>query len=329
MRTAVSPRRWLKRAVSTRFGTSERRSTAYCSESGLASRMRLHPGPQAGERGIAGGVQEGEVDGLHVARGRELLARPLAADLMRLARRVEAGDAGERRLDPVEAVDPQNLFVEILGIDLVRRLGAGLEVVVAPGGDGDVPEGLAALLDARNPGRSTSARTLRDRSWPRRRRRASRGRAGPGGSRNARSARPRRRRAPSLPPPRRSGRPPGPRRRRSIPGSAPRSKRWLASVCMPSRRAAERTRLRSKWAPSIRMSRVASVTSLSRPAHDAAQADGDFRVGDHQHARDRARARRRRASSGARPPVPGAPRGCRRRAWPGRRRGAAGPAPRG
>ncbi len=109
---------------------------------------------------------------------------------------------------------------------------------------------------------------------------------------------------------------PGSRPRHRSPGSEPRSKRWLASVCMPSRLAVMRTRRRSKWALSIRRSRVASVTSLSRPAHHPAQGHGPLGVGDHQRSRDREPASwPSRVLSFVSRPEPVAPRSQDLRAW--------------
>ena len=208
------------------------------------------------------------MDRLDVAGGGELLPRPFAADLVGRLRRVRSRDGRQRRLDAVEAVDPDDLLVEVLRIDVVRRLGARREVVVAPGGDGDPPDTVAARSARSMPKprpvsqRSASAAAI---SAPAK------------ASSLARSSRPwrcqerpgsRTSRAPaSTVPPATSAISAAARDTASaqISGSAPRSKRWLASVCMPNRRAAARTRRRSKWAPSIRMSRVASVTSLSSP----------------------------------------------------------------
>ena len=61
---------------------------------------------------------------------------------------------------------------------------------------------------------------------------------------------------------------------RQISGSAPRSKRWLASVWRPRPPAAARTAWGSKWALSSRIAVVAAVTSVASPPITPASATG-------------------------------------------------------
>ena len=327
----AAPRRWLKRGgldqVREQRAPHARRSG---SESGLASRSGFASGRRLGKRASMSSALEGEVDRLGKAAGGQVVADLLAQDLARRLRRVEPGERGQGRGDVVEAVDAAGPPRR----GPARRplpSGRALEVEAAPGRDGHVPDLPSPSAPASKPRpvsqRSTSAVGTRRR----RRRRAARGRAGPGGP--AGSPRPRRSIAPArtVPPAisaiRAAARLAASQaelrgRRRARSGG------WRRCACRglaPS----VRTCLRSKWAPSIRMSRrgirdlaVGPPMTPARPTGRSASAITSISGSSLRSTPSRVVRRSPAAAPGAR--GAGCPPASR-----GRRRGAAGRSPRG